>query len=102
MNTARVVCLALAALTLSTMAQAQDRATSGRIHFIGSIVEGACSAVPQRQALQVTCYRNGEKQTHQMVVPTSGDSRFMQSLGSVSQRTVPGHPELREVTISYF
>lgn len=102
MNTARVVWLALAALTLSTMAQAQDRATSGKIHFIGSIVEGACNAVPQREALQVTCYRNGERQTHQMVVPTSGDSLFMQSFGAVSQRTLPGHPELREVTVSYF
>lgn len=102
MNTARIVCLALAALTLSTMAQAQDRATSGRIHFVGSIVEGACNAEPQRQTLQVTCYRNGKKQMQQMVVPTSGDSLSMQSLGSVSQRTLPGHPELREVTISYF
>lgn len=102
MNTARVVWLVLAALTLSTMAQAQDRATSGKIHFIGSIVEGACNAVPQREALQVTCYRNGERQTHQMVVPTSGDSLFMQSFGAVSQRTLPGHPELREVTVSYF
>ena len=102
MNTARVVCLALAALTLSAMAQAQNRATSGTIHFVGSIVEGACNAEPQRKALQVTCYRNGEKQMHQMVVPTSGDSLSMQSFGSVSQRTLPGHPELREVTISYF
>ena len=102
MNTARVVCLALATLTLSTIAQAQDRATSGRIHFIGSIVEGACNVVPQRQTLQVTCYRNGEKKMHQMVVPTSGHSLSMQSLGAVSQRTLPGHPELREVTISYF
>ncbi|MFU0886220.1 hypothetical protein ACM26S_09370 [Kluyvera sichuanensis] len=102
MKTVHVVCLALAALTLSSPLLAQTGASSGKIHFIGKIVEGGCNVVPQAQIMQVSCYRDGKNEVHQVAMPTTGNASFMQHYGTVSQRTLSAHPELREVTISYF
>lgn len=102
MKTVHVVCLALAALTLSSPLLAQTGASSGKIHFIGKIVEGGCNVVPQAQIMQVSCYRDGKNEVHQVAMPTTGNAPFMQHYGTVSQRTLSVHPELREVTISYF
>lgn len=102
MKTVHVVCLALAAFTFSPQLFAQTRATSGRIHFIGRIVEGGCNVVPQAQIMRVSCYRDGKKQVQQVAAPAIGNEPFMQHYGTVSQETLSGHPELREVTISYF
>lgn len=102
MKAVHVVCLALAALTLSSPLFAQPRATTGRIHFIGKIVEGGCQVVPQAKTMQVSCYRDGKTQFHQVAIPEVGNAPFMQGYGTVSQKTLSGHPELREVTISYF
>lgn len=60
MKTVHAICLALAALTLSSPLLAQTRATSGKIRFIGKIVEGGCNVVPQAQIMQVSCYRDGK------------------------------------------
>ena len=102
MKTVHAICLALAALTLSSPLLAQTRATSGKIHFIGKIVEGGCNVVPQAQLMQVSCYRDGKNEVHQVAMPASGNAPFMQHYGTVSQKALSGHPELREVTISYF
>ncbi|MFP5595759.1 hypothetical protein [Kluyvera sp. 142486] len=102
MKTVHVVCLALAALTLSSPLLAQTGPSSGKIHFIGKIVEGGCYVVPQAQIMQVSCYRDGKNQLQQVTLPATGNAPIMQAYGTVSQRTLSTHPELREVTISYF
>ena len=102
MKTIHVVYLALAALTFSSPLLAQTGTSSGKIHFIGKIVEGGCHAVPQAQIMQVSCYRDGKNQVQQVAAPAIGNEPFMQHYGTVSQKTLSGHPELREVTISYF
>ncbi|MBC1186004.1 hypothetical protein [Kluyvera sichuanensis] len=102
MKTIHVVCLALAALTLSSPLLAQTGTSSGKIHFVGKIVEGGCNVVPQAQIMQVNCYRDGKNQLHQITLPAAGNAPIMQTYGTVSQRTLSAHPELREVTISYF
>ncbi|WP_333494768.1 hypothetical protein [Kluyvera sp. CHPC 1.251] len=102
MKTVHAICLALAALTLSSPLLAQTRATSGKIHFIGKIVEGGCNVVPQAQIMQVSCYRDGKNKVDQVVMSATGNAPFMQHYGMVSQKAILGHPELREVTISYY
>lgn len=102
MKTVHAICLALAALTLSSPLLAQTRATSGKIHFIGQVVEGGCNVLPQAQIMQVSCYRDGKHQVQRVAMPAIGSAPFMQHYGTVSQKTVSGYPELREVTVNYF
>lgn len=103
MKTVRLLCLAFAGLMSSTVALAGSDTASGRIHFVGSIVEGGCNVVSRPSLnLQVSCYREGKSHVQTVSLPAAGEAPFVQKLGTVSQRTLPGHPHLKEVTISYF
>ncbi|WP_333501581.1 hypothetical protein [Kluyvera genomosp. 2] len=101
MKTARMLCLALAGLTFAGSAQAEKGASSGRIHFVGQIVEGGCGVTAAREGLEIACYRSGEHRVQQVALTASADTPLMRSVGTVSHRTLPGDPQLQEVVIQY-
>ena len=74
MKLVRIVCFAALGLMWATTVQATHNASSGVIHFVGQIVEEGCGTQLQRT----------------------------QKLGTIAQRSIPGHPELREMTITYY
>ncbi|MFJ2975256.1 hypothetical protein ACIPDS_11385 [Kluyvera sp. NPDC087067] len=101
MKIVSIMCITAIGLMLSTVAQAKTQSNSGTIHFVGEIVEGACSATIQRSQLQFSCYRNGSQSTQRVTVNPDSAEFSLQNIAKVSQRSLPGHPELQEVTISY-
>ncbi|WP_052285479.1 hypothetical protein [Kluyvera genomosp. 1] len=102
MKSVRIVCLAALGLLLTTAAQASTNTSSGVIHFVGQIVEDGCAAELQRTQVQISCYRNGANHIQHVALNASGRNLAMQKLGTIAQRSIPGHPELREMTITYY
>ncbi|MFV0261323.1 MAG: hypothetical protein ACK5JN_02635 [Kluyvera sp.] len=95
------ISLALVGLMLSSVAQAQSRVSSGTIHFIGQVVEGACDVSSHRQTLQIACYRDGEHRVQQVTMSTTDNAPIMPIISKIDRRTLPGTPHLQEVTIHY-
>lgn len=102
MKLIRIVCFAALGLMWAAAAQATHNAGSGVIHFVGQIVEGGCGTELQRTQVQISCYRNGANHVQHVALNASGSPLVMQKLGKIVQRSIPGHPELREMTITYY
>ena len=101
MKTVQIMCLAAIGLMFTSVAQAKNESNSGTIHFVGEIVEGACGASFQHSQLQLSCYRQGAVSTQHVTVQPNNHESSLQNIATVSQRSLPGHPELEEVTINY-
>jgi len=101
MKTVRIMCLAAIGLMFTTVAQAKNQSNSGTIHFVGEIVEGSCGTTLQRSQIQLSCYRQGTVSTQHVAVNPNNHDYSLKNIATVSQRSLPGHPELQEVTISY-
>ena len=102
MKLVRIVCFAALGLMWATTVQATHNASSGVIHFVGQIVEEGCGTQLQRTQVQISCYRNGATPVQHVALNASGNPLAMQKLGTIAQRSIPGHPELREMTITYY
>ena len=103
MKKVRIVFFAALGLLLATAAQARSHhANSGVVHFVGQIVEEGCGTEVQRERVQISCYRNGVNHIQQVALKANGNTYAMKKLGTIAQRVIPGHPELQEMTITYF
>lgn len=101
MKTVRIVCLLAIGMIFATTAQAQSRASTGTIHFVGQIVEGGCGAEVQRAQVEISCFRDGVNHFQRVALNSSDDVHSMRHIGKITQRSLAGHPELQEMTISY-
>ena len=101
MKTVRIVCLAAIGMMFTTVAQAKSPSNTGTIHFVGQVVEGACGTTMQKSAVQISCYRDGAVRTQRVTANPQSDGYLLQNIGTVSQRSISGHPELQEMTITY-
>lgn len=101
MKIVRMICFAVISMMFTTVAQAKNASNSGTIHFVGEIVEGSCGTTLQHSQLQLSCYRDGSVSTQHVAVDPNNGEYSLKNIATVIQRSLPGHPELQEVTISY-
>lgn len=101
MKTVRTIFLAVMGLAFATVAQAQNGASSGKIRFIGQVVEGGCGVALQRSQAQISCYYNGVNHIQHVAIKSIGNISAMPGIATVTQRSLNGHPELQELTITY-
>lgn len=76
-------------------------ASSGVIHFRGSIVEEACRVNPDKNVVHVSCFRNGKMQRETQLLSQGAQFTMMQQLATTQLYSVANHPELQVLQITY-